>query len=144
MKKLNDILTHIESLPEFKKFNTVNSISKFINILPDKLKVGIKFAYVKNETLFFVLSHPVYKTEFKYNKVDIKNLLEKYNYKDISDIDFFVSHTPNSEGIKQEDITTQSTYPEKSIGIFENKISDKKLFSIFENIREIIKNNKKN
>ena len=136
MKKINDILTHIETLPEFKKFNTIKSIAKFIDILPAKLKNGIKFAYVKNRTLFFVLTHQVYKMEFKYNKEEIKNLLEKYQFDDISDIDFFVTNNINVEKNKKIEDTK---YEERSLGIFENKVKDEKLFSKFENIRKIIK-----
>ena len=33
--------------------------------------------------------------EFKYNKEEIKNLLEKYQFSDIYDIDFFVSNNIN-------------------------------------------------
>src|SRR5574344_95754 len=139
MKKITDILTHIESLPEFKKFSTIKSISKFIDILPAKLRNGIKFAYVKNRNLFFVLTHQVYKMEFKYNKDEIKNLLEKYQFDDISDIDFFVTNNINVEKNKKIEDTK---YEERSLGIFENKVKDEKLFLKFENIRKIIKESK--
>lgn len=139
MKKINDILTHIENLPEFKKFNTIKSISKFIDILPAKLKNGIKFAYVKNRTLFFVLTHQVYKMEFKYNKEEIKNLLEKYQFSDIIDIDFFVT---NSIDIEKSKTMESEKYKERSLGIFENRVEDEKLYLKFENIRKIIKDSK--
>lgn len=74
--------------------------------------------------------------EFKYNKEEIKNLLEKYQFSDIYDIDFFVSNNINI--VKTEKIEDKK-YEERSLGIFENKIEDEKLFSKFENIRKIIK-----
>ncbi|WP_228286325.1 hypothetical protein [Arcobacter vandammei] len=74
--------------------------------------------------------------EFKYNKEEIKKLLEKYQFTDISDIDFFVTNTINSE--KNEKIEDKK-YKERSLGIFENRIKDEKLFLKFENIRKIIK-----
>lgn len=61
MKKMSEILNHLKNNPEFRKINTSFLIMKFIDILPLKLKKGIKFGYVKNKTLFFVLTHPVYK-----------------------------------------------------------------------------------
>ena len=77
--------------------------------------------------------------EFKYNKEEIKNLLEKYQFSDICDIDFFVSNNINI--VKNEKIEDKK-YEERSLGIFENKIEDEKLFSKFENIRKIIKESK--
>ncbi len=82
------------------------------------------------------MTHQVYKMEFKYNKEEIKKLLEKYQFTDISDIDFFVTNTINSE--KNEKIEDKK-YKERSLGIFENRIKDEKLFLKFENIRKIIK-----
>ncbi|WP_228130300.1 hypothetical protein [Aliarcobacter cibarius] len=77
--------------------------------------------------------------EFKYNKEEIKNLLEKYQFDDISDIDFFVTNNINVEKNKKIEDTK---YEERSLGIFENKVKDEKLFLKFENIRKIIKESK--
>jgi hypothetical protein len=76
MKKINEILSHLKNNPEFRKINTSFLIMKFIDVLPLKLKKGVKFGYVKNQTPHFVLTHPVYKMEFEYNKADIKSLLK--------------------------------------------------------------------
>ncbi len=86
------------------------------------------------------MTHQVYKMEFKYNKEEIKKLLEKYQFTDISDIDFFVTNSINS--VKNEKIEDKK-YKERSLGIFENKIKDEKLFLRFENIRKIIKESNK-
>ena len=110
---------------------------KFIDVLPLKFKKGIKFGYVKNQTLFFVLSHPVYKMEFEYNKADIKSLLKNFQIGDVNDIGFFVTNVIEKKQTVEE---ADSLYKERSYGIFENKIKDEKLFKKFEKIREIIKN----
>ena len=92
MKKINEILSHLKNNPEFSKINTSFLIKKFIEVLPLKLKKGVKFAYVKNQTLFFVLTHPVYKMEFEYNKADIKSLLKNFKIANVEDIGFFITN----------------------------------------------------
>ena len=121
MKKINEILSHLKNNPEFSKINTSFLIKKFIEVLPLKLKKGVKFAYVKNQTLFFVLTHPVYKMEFEYNKADIG---------------FFITNVIEK---KEEEKAPIPLYKERSYGIFENKAKDEYLFKRFEKIREIIK-----
>jgi len=139
MKKINEILTHIQNTPSFDKINTFLEIKRFVNILPLKLKNGIKFAYFKNDTLIFVLIHQIYKVEFEYAKRDILALLRISNFKNINKISFFVSNSvEQSQKISKEKQSTEK-YEERAYGIFENKAKDEKLFKKFENIRNIIK-----
>lgn len=137
MKKINEILSHLKNNPEFRKINTSSLIAKFIDILPLKLKKGIKFGYVKNQTLYFVLTHPVYKMEFEYNKADIKSLLKNFKIANVEDIGFFVTNIIEKKEEQEKPIIF---YKERSYGIFENKAKDKNIFKKFEKIREIIKN----
>ena len=137
MKKINEILSHLKNNPEFRKINTSILITKFIDVLPLKLKKGIKFGYVKNQTLFFVLTHPVYKMEFEYNKALIKSLLKNFKIANVEDIGFFVTNViEKKESVKE----AEPMYVERSYGIFENKAKDEMIFKKFEKIREIIKN----
>ncbi|MFW3411166.1 DUF721 domain-containing protein [Aliarcobacter butzleri] len=137
MKKISEILSHLKNYPEFKKFNTYSLIVKFIDVLPLKLKKGVKFAYVKNQTLYFVLTHPVYKMEFEYNKADIKSLLKNFKIANVEEIAFFVTNIVEK---KEKELEQKPFYEERSYGIFENKAKDEKIFKKFENIRNIIKN----
>jgi hypothetical protein len=136
MKKINEILSHLKNNPEFSKINTSFLIMKFIDVLPLKLKKGVKFGYVKNQTLYFVLTHPVYKMEFEYNKADIKSLLKNFKIANVEDIGFFVTNVIEKKVIQK---THEPIYKERSYGIFENKVKDERLFRKFERIREIIK-----
>jgi len=136
MKKINDILSHIKNYPEFRKINTHETIQRFIEVLPLKLKKGIKFAYIKRQTLYFVLTHPVYKMEFEYNKSLINTLLKKSHIANIDEIKFFVTNIIERKEEKKEE---EDYYKERSYGIFENNIKDEKLHKKFEQIREIIK-----
>ena len=137
MKKINEILSHLKNNPEFRKINTSFLIMKFIDVLPLKLKKGVKFGYVKNQTLYFVLTHPVYKMEFEYNKADIKSLLKNFKIANVEDIGFFITNVIEKKEKENEPILL---YKERSYGIFDNKAKDEYLFKRFENIREIIKN----
>lgn len=137
MKKINEILSHLKNNPEFSKVNTSFLIKKFIEVLPLKLKKGVKFAYVKNQTLYFVLTHPVYKMEFEYNKADIKSLLKNFKIANVEDIGFFITNVIEKKEDPKEPIPF---YIERSYGIFENRAKDEYIFKKFEKIREIIKN----
>lgn len=137
MKKINEILSHLKNNPEFSKINTSFLIKKFIEVLPLKLKKGVKFAYVKNQTLYFVLTHPVYKMEFEYNKADIKSLLKNFKIANVEDIGFFITNVIEKKEDPKEPIPL---YIERSYGIFENRAKDEYIFKKFEKIREIIKN----
>ena len=137
MKKINEILSHLKNNPEFSKINTSFLIKKFIEILPLKLKKGVKFAYIKNQTLFFVLTHPVYKMEFEYNKADIKSLLKNFKIANVEDIGFFITNVIER---KEEPKEPTPLYKERSYGIFENRAKNEQIFRKFEKIREIIKN----
>ncbi len=137
MKKVNDILTHLKYSPEFKKINTNNTIEKLIDALPLKLKKGVKFAYIKRQTLFFVLTHPVFKMEFEYNKSLIKSLLKPANIANVDDVQFFVTNKiEKKEEVKKEE---KPSFNERSYGLFENFAKDEKTFKIFEEIRQLIK-----
>jgi len=135
MKKVNDILTHLKYSPEFKKINTNEKLEKLIQVLPLKLKKGVKFAYIKRQILFFVLKHPVYKMEFEYNKEIIKSLLKKASIENVEEIRFFVTNKLEKKEVK---IVEDPTFKERSYGIFENNIQDEKLHKTMEEIRNII------
>jgi hypothetical protein len=137
MKKVNDILTHLKFNPEFKKLNTHTTLQKLINTLPLKLKKGVKFAYIKKDILFFVLTHPVYKMEFSHNKDLIWSLLKTLGIANISDINFFVTNVMEK---KESPLEEKPFFQERSYGIFENFIQDKPLHHKIETIRKLIKN----
>ncbi len=135
---MNEILCHIKNNPEFRKINTQEVLQKFIELLPLKLKKGIKFAYIKNQILYFVLSHPVYKMEFEYNKSLINTLLKKSNIANVEEVKFFVTNKIEKKQ-KKEEKKEEDFYKERSYGIFQNNIKNEKLHNKIEEIRNIIK-----
>ena len=136
MKKINEIISHLKNNPEFRKINTSTLIKNFIEVLPLKLKKGVKFAYVKKQTLYFVLSHPVYKMEFEYNKADIKSLLKNANFDNVNEIAFFIT---NKIERKSKESIKEPLYKERSNAVFINNAKDETLYKKFEAIRNIIK-----
>ena len=138
MKNINEILNHITNNPSYDKLNIFLEIKRFVNILPLKLKSGIKFVYIKNQTMHFVLTHQLFKVEFEHNKDTLKALLKMADIKDVSSFVFFVSNSIDIPNKQSEEF--DKIYAEKSDGIFENRAKDEKIFKKFESIREIIKN----
>lgn len=137
MKKINEILSHLKNSPEFRKINTQKTIQDFIELLPISLKKGVKFAYIKANILYFVLTHPVYKMEFEYNKDLINTLLKKSPLIKVNQLKFFVT---NKREKKIEIKKGENLYKERSHGIFTNYITNKDLHEKVEAIRAIIKN----
>ena len=135
MKKINTILTHLKTNPIFKKLDTQSSLRDLAKLLPLNISKGIKFTYIKNNILYFVLTHPVYKMELKYNQDLIKTLLNELNIQNIQNIKYFVT----SKQSAKLDKYTPPTYQEKSHGIFDNHLKNKELFDIVEKIRLNIK-----
>lgn len=139
MKNIKEILTHIKYSPEFKKINTQSALNKLIELLPFNIKKGVLFAYTKNQTLFFVVSHPVYKMEFKYSENLIKDLLKKLHLANIEEVKCFVTNKKvDDKNFEYEKVVIEKI-KEKSNGIFDNNIEDKNLYNIFEEIRNIVK-----
>ncbi len=134
---MNEILSHLKNNPQFRKINTQETIQNFIELLPLKLKKGIKFTYIKKQILHFVLTHPVYKMEFEYNKSLIKTLLKKALIANVEELKFFVT---NKIEKKEKTTSLENHFKERSYGIFENRVTNKKLHDKIEEIRKIIKN----
>jgi ribosomal protein S17E len=115
-------------------------LDKLVQVLPLHLKDGIDFYYTKNNILFFVLTHQLYKNEFKHNKQLIKSLLNQLNLKYINDIEYFVTNKPKIiKKVKIKPITT-IPYKRKSYAIFDNNAKNAKIHQKFEEIRILIKN----
>ena len=108
----------------------------------------INFAYIKNQTLFFVFNHPVGKQEFDNNIQSIKSALNFHmpdeckdtQEKLFHDIKAFVTHTPKKTTIYNFK-TVKQTYKERASGNLHVDIKNEKLNSLVRSIQEIIRNN---
>ncbi|WP_229855189.1 hypothetical protein [Candidatus Sulfurimonas marisnigri] len=105
----------------------------------------INFAYIKNNTLFFVFNHPVGKQEFDNNIQSIKSALnfhmpeECKNCEDslFTDIKAFVTHSPKKP--MQEFKEVKQVYKERASGNLHVEIKNEKLNALVRSIQEIIK-----
>ena len=122
MKNANQILKNIQNKPQFSRLSSYKCVDRIKSIFTPALQKMIKFAYIKNNTLFFVLNHPGAKQEFDNNIQSIKSALNFYTPEEceetsILDIKAFVTHTPQKE-FKLEP-KEPVRYPERSTGNFE-------------------------
>jgi hypothetical protein len=143
MKNACDIINSLQNRPQFSKLSRFGCIDKIRLSFSPPLQKMIKFAYIKNNTLFFVLNHPGAKQEFDNNIQSIKSALKYVKPKecqelDIEDIKAFVTHTPTNRK-SLEVLKKPQTYPERATGNFQIQSKDEKIKELFESIQMIIK-----
>ncbi len=122
----------------YKKVKIQTKLDKLLNILPVNLKSGVEFFYTKNNILFFVLNHQMYKNEFKHNSMLILSLLREIGFENIKDIKYFVTNKPKIKKFKPK-MVEYPQYKRVSYGIFDNLASNRLVFEKFEQIRDLIK-----
>lgn len=154
MKNTSTIISNIIQSPHFKPLQERLIIEKFISFaLSFSLKKGIEFFYIKNDILFFALSHPSYLQEFKMQKKHIESMLEKFlnsgnlekecdfqtnfTLKGISEIKFFVARAAQKrlKWSAKPIVPLNMRYLEIANAEFENRAKSPHLREIFENIR---------
>ncbi len=142
MKNASQIITSIQNKPQFSKLSKYKCIKRIESTFIPALQKMIKFSYIKNDTLFFVLSHPAGKQEIDNNIQNIKSALKFHMPQEcsdtvINDIKAFVTHTPVKKAVpaQKQDIT----YKERATGDFNINIHDEKLNSLVKSIQTIIK-----
>ncbi|MBA1432310.1 MAG: hypothetical protein FAF04_01645 [Epsilonproteobacteria bacterium] len=144
MKNAYDIIHSIQNRPQFSKLSRYKCIDTIRSSFSRPLQKMIKFAYIKNDTLFFVLNHPGAKQEFDNNIQSIKSALKFVQPKEcqefsITDIKAFVSHTLNRQTEQTIAPKLPQTYPERATGSFEITTKDENLRNLLESIRSLIK-----
>jgi hypothetical protein len=146
MKNSAQIITSIQNRPQFSKLSRYSCIEKIQSLFSPALQRMIKFAYFKNDILFFVLNHPGAKQEFDNNIQNIKSALNFVQPEEcvdilVTDIKAFVTNKPTKE-YSFFKTKTQQTYKERASGNIEINIKDEKLNKLAKSIQNIIKANK--
>ena len=147
MQNIKSIINHTISTPHYNlyKLKTQNELMTFKSKLPLNFQNWIDFIYIKNNNIFFVLKHPVFEQEFKHNLSNIKFLLKTHQIQindreiGLKQIKFFITNKPRA--IKNQK-TKIKRYPDKSFGIFQNQAKNTDIHKIFEEIKDIINENK--
>ncbi|MBA3025154.1 MAG: hypothetical protein FP820_01950 [Sulfurimonas sp.] len=142
MKNAAQILNSIQNKPQFSKLNKYKCIKKIESMFMPTFQRFVKFSYIKNDTLFFVLNHNAGKQEFDNSIQNIKKALNLYAPKEceelaIKDIKAFVTHTPTQD--VQAPPQKVQKYQERSSGNFSIEIKDSRLNSLVRTIQQIIK-----
>jgi len=142
MKNAKDIINLLQNKPQFSKLAKHKCISTIQSLFSPLLQKMIKFAYVKNNTLFFVLTHPGAKQEFDNNIQSIKSALNFYTPDEcsevnITDIKAFVTHTPPTQVVFT--LKKPQLYRERAKGNFLIPTDDAKLKALMQSIQEIVK-----
>lgn len=144
MKQANIILSHIQTLPQFKILKSHYCYQKFISLLSPKFQKAIAFVYVKEETLFVALSHPGFKMELNYNKDLLKSLLSMLAQQDekcqnLSVTKVVLFNSKNHQFVKSvSSYNSVPHYKEMAEGEFKIESDDEELKKAFEAIRKSI------
>ena len=144
MKQANTILSHIQSLPQFKLLKSHYCYQKFISLLNPRFQKAIAFVYIKDETLFVALSHPGFKMEMNYNKELLLSLLDILAKQDekcqrLKAKKVVLFNSKHISIIKEEQIeSTVPHYQEMALGEFTIESEDKELIKAFEAVRKSI------
>jgi hypothetical protein len=141
MKNAMHILTHLRHQPRFKKLAHYDCINKVQKLFPPHLQRLVRYGYIRNNILYFVLSHPGGKQEFDSIIGSIKTPLKLHPPLEcretaFNDIRAFVSYKASFKPAAKN--PTVYRYHERSEGSFANRARDEKLRSIIESIRAII------
>ncbi len=144
MKQANTIISHIQSLPQFKLLKSHYCYQKFISVLNPRFQKAIAFVYIKEETLFVALSHPGFKMEMNYQKELLLNLLDILTKQDkkcqhIKAKKVILFNSKHISIIKEQKIeSTVPHYQEMALGKFTIESEDSEIIKAFEAIRESI------
>ena len=147
MKTAQDIVRSLQVQPQFRKLQHQSCIHKILSMFLPSTQRFVEFCYIKNSTLFIVLSHNAGKQELDNNIKMIKDVLNQITPSEcqelkLSDIKAFVTHKPRKK--KKEQIAdTVPWYQERSQGLFDtNYVENESLRSLFDSIRKIIQKRK--
>ncbi|WP_201353875.1 hypothetical protein [Hydrogenimonas urashimensis] len=145
MKKIDTVLHHLVSQPIYARLRERECFRRIKAALPEPMRRGILFMYIKNRTLFFVVKHPAFKMEFDYKLSLIKNLLsslppvkEACIDDEITEIRAFVSKFSPAP---KPPVDTEPRYRERARGTFDADSADPSIKEVFAQIKKSIEHN---
>jgi hypothetical protein len=142
-KTINRIFTQIANKPQFNQIRKRYKLEKLLSkiLLPKHLHY-VLYAYYRDDKLTIAVSNHIGQNELNLQKLTLMKFLKQIDeYKMIKNVSIFrdeefaLEQQTKSESIIEEDIK----FSEKSYGIFENNLKDKKLYNLVESIRKSIK-----
>lgn len=151
MRSFKEIIIHYQNSPKVKLEKELVKFRQFLGIKLGSFKSQMMaFIYIKDKILFIGLNNPNAKFEFRrddiINEIKISlTFFKKYQpdslIPDIEDVKFFYA----SKFVQRIELSQMQkiknfrpTIQEKSFGKFKNSVSDPEIWTIFEEIRQII------
>ena len=150
MKNASQIINTLQHKPQFSKLLESKCVDRLKASLLLSVQNNIKYGYVRNEVLTFVLTT-------RLNKLDVDNIintikmilnspmiLESENFLEcmdveIKDVKIYVEPSPKKRVALFSTNTHSQTYPERASGEIKVGIEDEKLNLLAKSILEIIK-----
>ncbi len=142
MKKASDVISFLQSEPRFKKLQNVRCIEKIVDAFLPTTRRFVEFGYIKNKTLFLVLSHNAGKQELDNNIKMIKEVLNSIVIQECQGVEFneirsFVTNKPRKKNQKKR--SSVPFYEERADGEFRiDMFKDEKLKSLALEIKKIV------
>lgn len=141
MKNASHILASLRQKPSFSNLARIECIRRIQGLFPPHLQRLIRYGYFRNDTLYFVLSHPGAKQEFDNIIASIKGPLKQYTPPECrermpADIKAFAVHgkaTPKKESVFERPGSPE--YHERASGTFANETQHPTLHRLIERIR---------
>ena len=150
MKNASQIITTIQYKPQYHKLLEHKCIDKLKSSLLLSVQNYIKYGYIKNNKLFFVISATLNKLDINNNINTIKMILnspmilesEKFleclDFQ-IDDVVFYVDHKPKQKLQLHQTHSADATYAERASGSLHVEMQDEKLQKLADEILNIIK-----
>ncbi|MCK5110201.1 MAG: hypothetical protein KAQ94_01685 [Arcobacteraceae bacterium] len=148
MREITSIFSSIANKPQYQEIRKRYKIHHAIKLGLSQTHLGfIVYVAYKSPVLTIMATNHVGQTELNYQKMALIKHLKRYkDFKDIQKISILrYDRVKAEEELKYPKAQNENikikpqTFNEKSYGIFENNISDEKLYKKIEEIRKLIK-----
>ncbi len=139
MKYGAELFRHIP-VASNKKIEFFSCIGKIKKLLPPYLAAGVKSAYIKNDTLFFLLENKSLEFEANYKLNALASILKEFCAftPECKEVVFSKIKAYSRAEAPKPPLETTFLEKERSYGAFENKFVNKELREKLEQIRELI------
>jgi len=152
MKNASEIISTIQQKPQYKRILTYRCVEKLKSALLPTIQRSIKYGYIKNSILYFVISSSIN----KYDKDNIINTIKmilnspmilksdkfmECSNTDIQEVKVYTDFKPRPKYTPYATSTHKLIYKERAKGEFDIVVKDEELKKIIKDIQNIIKEN---
>ena len=150
MKNASQIITTIQYKPQYKRILQHKCVQKLKSVMLPAIQKSIKYGYIKDAKLHFVIASTLdkydrdniintIKTILNGNMIQKSENLRECLGENIEDVIIRVDHKPLNTFEPYTTSADKLCYYERSSGNFEIAIKDEKLFALAQEIQRLIK-----